>query len=52
MRHADAVAATLAEWTGRGLYAGRVAIFRMPWRYAVDLAKRLDVIEGNRRVCL
>src|SRR6266566_2008420 len=49
-RHADAVAATLAEWTGRGLDAAGAAIFRVSRRDAVELAKILDVVEADRRI--
>src|ERR1700730_8144887 len=49
-RHADAVAATLAEWTGRGLDTAGAAIFRVSRRDAVELAKILDVVETDRRL--
>ena len=48
-RHADAVAAALAERPGRGLDAGGVAVFRMAGRDAVELAEILDVVEAHRR---
>src|SRR5579863_8971143 len=48
-RHADAVAATLAERPGRGLDAGGAAVFRMAGRCAVDLAEIPDVIETDGR---
>src|SRR4029077_5520012 len=49
-RHADAVAATLAERTGGGLDAGGASIFRMSRRDAVELAKILDVVETDSRI--
>ena len=47
-RHADAVAAALAQRPGRCLDARRLAVFRMAGRLAVDLAEALDVVEGER----
>src|SRR5215469_9810305 len=47
-RHADAVAATLAERTGRGFDAGGVTVFLVARRHAVELAKILDdVVEAD-----
>src|SRR5215831_902135 len=46
-RHADAVAATLAERTGRGFDAGGVTVFRVARRHAVEPAKILDVVEAD-----
>ena len=43
-RHADAA---LAERTSRGFDAGRVAVFRVARRHAVELAKILDVVEAD-----
>src|SRR5580700_11098857 len=48
-RHADAVAAALAERSGRGLDAGGMAVFRMAWGDAVELPEILDVVEAHRR---
>ena len=46
-RHADTVAAALAERPGGGLDAGGMAVFRMPGRDAVELAEIFDVIEAH-----
>src|SRR5438105_15510154 len=46
-RHADAVAATLAERSGRGLHTRRMAVFRMSRRDAVELPEALDVLEAD-----
>ena len=48
-RHADAVAAALAERSGGGLDAGGMAVFRVAGRDAVELAEILDVVETHRR---
>ena len=47
-RHADAVAAALAERPGRGLDAGGQVIFRMAGALAAELAEPLDVVERDR----
>ena len=47
-RHADAVAAALAERAGRRLDAGRVAVLGMAGRAAAPLAEVLDVVERQR----
>ena len=47
-RHADAVAAALAERPGRGLDPGGQTIFRMAGAFAADLPETLDVVEGDR----
>ena len=47
-RHADAVAAALAERPGRGFHPGGAAVFRVAGRHAVELAKVLDVVEAHR----
>src|SRR2546423_15438528 len=49
-RHADRIAETLAEWTGCGLDAGRLEIFRMPRRERAELTKALDLIDRHRLV--
>ena len=49
-RHADAVAATLAERAGRGFDAGRVAVLGMARRAAAPLAEVLDVFERHGRL--
>ena len=46
-RHPDGHAATLAERAGRGFDAGSDVMFRMTRTFAVELAKRLDVIERH-----
>jgi hypothetical protein len=48
-RHADAVAAALAERAGRGLDAGRPAVLRVPRRGAAPLAEMLEVVQRHRR---
>jgi hypothetical protein len=47
-RHADAVAAALAERTGGRLDSGGQAILRMARAFAVELAELLDIVEGDR----
>src|SRR5262249_29469864 len=47
-RHTDAIAATLSERAGGSFDAGGMAVFRMSGRHAVELAKVLDVVEGDR----
>ena len=42
-RHADRIGKTLAERTGRGLDAGRVAVFGMAGRERAELAEILDL---------
>ncbi len=49
-RHADAVAAALAERTGRRLDAGGQVIFRVAGTFAADLPEALDVVERDRRL--
>ena len=47
-RHADAVAAALAERAGRRLDARGQVIFRMAGAFAAELAEPLDVVERDR----
>ena len=47
-RHANAVAATLAERAGRGLDPGCQVVFRMAGTLAADLPKPLDIVERDR----
>ncbi len=49
-RHADAVAAALAERAGRGFDARRVAVLGVARRAAAPLAELLDVFERNGRL--
>ena len=49
-RHADGVGEALAERPGRGLDAGRVAVFRMTRRQRAELAEALDLIDRHRLV--
>src|SRR5207244_4759910 len=46
-RHADAVSHPLAERSSRGFHARGQSILGMPRSLAVDLAKVLDVFEGD-----
>ena len=47
-RHADAVAAALAQRAGRRLDAGGQVIFGMAGAFAADLPKPLDIVERDR----
>jgi hypothetical protein len=49
-RHADRVAAALAEWTGGDLDPGRMAVFRVARTDAAQLPKALDVVEADGRL--
>ncbi len=49
-RHADRIAAALAERAGGGLDAGRVAIFGVAGGLGADLAEILDVLQADRRI--
>src|SRR5581483_7084522 len=48
-RHADAVAAALAERARCRLHAGGEVIFGMPGAFAAELAEALDVVERDAR---
>ena len=49
-RHADGIGKPLAERTGRGLDAGRVAVFGMAGRERAELAEALDLADRHRLV--
>ncbi len=49
-RHADRIGESLAERTGRGFDAGRVAVFGMTGRQRADLAEALDLVDRHRLV--
>ena len=51
LRHRDAhgIAAALAERACGGLHAARHAVFGMAGRFAVHLAERFQVVDGERR---
>ena len=47
-RHADAVAAALAERPGGGFDPGGQMIFGMTWAFAAELPEMLDIVERDR----
>ena len=49
-RHADGIAETLAQGTGRRLDARRVAVFGMPGAGTAELPEALDVVERDPRI--
>jgi len=46
-RDADRIANTLPEWSGGAFHSRRFGIFRVTWRFAVELAKAFDVVDGK-----
>ena len=46
-RHADGIADALSEGSGRGLDPRRIAVLRVPGRFRVQLAKILEVFDGD-----